>query len=549
MTLNSILYLNKKHVPHYQWWIGDFMILDIKPIHFDGCNCIEDIMISIADHYNREYQLTFYNCLLFRIQSDQNDLKKLLGERIYFPHLEELNEKFRQYCGIKCKLCKAESHKEIINAIMDQLQIQMPVGISINTYWCPWHSGYKNISINHYCLVVGIDSDTIYCIDPALNNKVNTLSFDDFINGYEFYTLFEVTEVNEFRESDKYLKLLDISIFELMNNKIYDDILNFANGIEYNFNFTSEFEKFKISAWHVPILRSIGSISGGIKLYCQFLNLVSQKTDKQLIQSYIPKMECIASKWNTIKGILVKSYYTDFNEKIKEELVSIIRNIADDEISVIISIKNSIKYSPLKVDSNAIPTQPFKLFSSKVLYIDIEDKYNNNAFCSSLDNKHNADLTGTGECFLTNNLPDIDKWIVEYMQFRFPTIKEGTNNNISCKEQVILVPQDAYLSIQLLACAECGNFSDYLTIKYIDDSYENLIISFSDWGLEEPVYNELIAWKGNVIKRKGTEYMLRNKMYKILAHNFDIKRIGIIKNIVLPYCPNIHIFAISLCRA
>jgi hypothetical protein len=148
------------------------MLLDIKPLHFDGCNCFEDFVFSLTAYLNREYQLAFSEGFGFQFNPEDPLLPGIVGNRINSANnnMALLLEKF---CGINIKINRTNTTEEAMKLINGQLDINMPSGIYLNTFYCPWHREYKSISHEHYCMVVGMDSDKNYfCIDPPLSSNV-----------------------------------------------------------------------------------------------------------------------------------------------------------------------------------------------------------------------------------------------------------------------------------------------------------------------------------------------------------------------------------------
>jgi hypothetical protein len=83
-------------------------------------------------------------------------------------------------------------------------------------------------------------------------------------------------------------------------------------------------------------------------------------------------------------------------------------------------------------------------------------------------------------------------------------------------------------------------------LKYENNETEDLQIGFSDWFISTPVYDEKVAWSGNVVQKDKQSAHLLNVKYNIFAIKRRLSKSEILKSIVLPNCPTIHIFAMTL---
>ena len=520
------------------------MQLNIKPIHFDGADCFLDSILSLTIYYNREYELTYSDLWDFKWLPEDPMLPGYIGYRIIDEAIFD-RCKFNKYCCIDYSLSYINSFDEFRLILQGEIIKNLPIIIHINTFWCPWHYEYKIKRNSHFCMVVGLDQFNLYCIDPILNTKINQLSNEDFIKGMDYYYKFDVWEpVNNFN----YGNILYESVNKIINNNHFDNIHRFADRFEKQFDYSLEYKDFTINALNVPMHINLGVISGMRKMYSTFLKHISKQIRKNNLCDFVLQMDSISSKWNSVKGILVKSCFKEFTDECKVKIVSLIREIAEMEERLATRLFNQIKgNNSQSIDTCYLIKHQYDNFQdNNIRFIDISSFYNSNAFSNTIENEDQVDFTGTGHCFLSEGLPSLNTWNIEHMVFLFPNISKNLNNNISCQNQNIKIYQGRYKSIMLLACAEWGNFSDYLILEYNNKVIEKVFISFSDWFFEEPCYNELIAWEGKVIEKHGEKYNILKRKFRIFAKEFNICKEEFIDSIILPNCPNIHIFAISM---
>jgi hypothetical protein len=188
-----------------------------------------------------------------------------------------------------------------------------------------------------------------------------------------------------------------------------------------------------------------------------------------------------------------------------------------------------------------------KITKEEIIPIIIDKHFNNIAFGKSISCDCGANFTGSGYYFLSDNAPAAGDMKLENMKFKFPLVGAGSVDNISCDDQEIEVAPGFYNSIQLLGTAEYGDFTDHLTVEYENGDRKNVGIAFSEWWRSDPVYNEKIAWKGKIVEKREEKASVIDRDHHIYAIERPIGNNGRITKIILPFCPNIHIFSISLC--
>jgi hypothetical protein len=510
----------------------------------------------VANWLNREYELGFLEAWNFNLMPEGSNSLELLGNRIGFGNVEKsvrienVEERLRimdQYCGMKLNLHNIKDPYKKISIIKEELLNERPTIFFLDMFWCPWNS-YKKRHNPHFCLVVGLDSENnIYCLDYLLD-KVVILPFEDFLNGSGECMTF----VFEESPSLNYQDILYYAVKRLLEGNTFTNIRKFADDFENSFNFSMEFENFKTNIWEVPIHRNLGFIAAGRNHFANFLELIGKKIELKELSCQINELKNIASKWNTVRGILVKSYYLGFDQKKQHEVSNLLREIACVEETVaakLLEISRDCKGNkPFSKDKDMDSTNFFMNHSKKkYTFLNLDEHLNNNAFGNKVSINCRADFTGVGHYFLTRGLPAEEIWHIEEMKFKFPKIKEGQNDNISCEQQLINIPQSTYQSIMILASAEYGNFTENIRLIHENAEVTTIIINFSDFSFL-PVFNETVAWKGECVQKEENEAKIMENSKRIFAKEFKILTEGVIKQIVLPYCPNIHIFAITLCE-
>src|SRR5690606_21703956 len=141
----------------------------------------------------------------------------------------------------------------------------------------------------------------------------------------------------------------------------------------------------------------------------------------------------------------------------------------------------------------------------------MESWFNTIAF-GSRNGGHQADFTGTGDLFLSEDTASDRIIQVGAMQLLFPETNAFKRDNISCCGQKIPVdleiPDVSFLTI--LGCGEWGSPSENFIIYYEDSDSEVISIKVTDWTASTPMYNEKAAYSGRFAKQHNGVVQILN---------------------------------------
>jgi hypothetical protein len=499
----------------------------------------------MASHYKVEYRLAFSGAWGFEFKPSDDPDNSLLGERIG-NDVRNITNLLYKYCNVDVVRFDSEKPFELLEIIKEHLSKDIPIGIFIDTFWCPWLQGrYQRVHDVHHCLIIGIDAvNNLYCLDPALNLNISVLMYNDFINGCKNCVKYEFNHKNEKHD---YLKIIKESTAKLNNKKFYYDIKVFAKEFRESFDFSLEYQKFYVDVWYVLIDRNLRLIASGRTLYAEFIELVSKELQSDKLLDIKYELQKVASKWNKIRGILTKSYRKGCCDDVKEKVYYLLNEISDFEetlINNLYQIVNSNLY--IKKENNLLILNDLNYSNdTKIVPLNLADSLNNKAFAVAEDDAFKADLTGIGQFFITNGLEHEQSIQVNSMYFKLPQLITEKYDNISCTGQKIIVEKSIYQSIMFLGCSDNGDFIDETTVFFENGEELKIPISFTDsWRL--PKFNESIAWTGMGGKWTEDRFEVHSNKQRIFAREDIISTKGIIEAIKLPDCSNIHIFSISL---
>jgi hypothetical protein len=513
--------------------------LDIKPIHHEGLNCFEDSLISVASWLDRDYELAFSHTWGFELVPEDPGCKGLIGNRIT-PGCKFLSELIKKYCGISLIFHEVENHTEVLSIIRRELSNSLPIIFCLDTFWCPWISQYQKLHLSHYCLAIGLDDDsTILCIDPSISPAVLQLPCNCFINGCNRGRT-AIFLVDEYCPITDYWDVIGGSLNNFLNNNCFRNMMAFKEIFSSCFDFDLEFKNFDINIWIVLIHRNITLISGGRGLYSKFLGYIANKTNNTGLLAYKDNFIKAASNWKTIIGALTKAYKTKQFEPTKIRVAELLQKAAQFEQDTANSLSDFIK-NPNEIydaSDNKILQLPKEFLTGTLIFLNLEDYFNNNGIGNINSGKCTADLSGGGSFIGFEGFPSGDILSLNNFSFKLPQILDGKKDNISCDQQELQVPSYFCRSIQVFGTAENGSFYENMNVVYKDGSIDTIAMGLSNLERSSPLYGEIPMWQGLFAgcKVKITLY----------AKEYEIRSDKSIDKIILPYCPNMHIFALTL---
>lgn len=504
--------------------------------------CREMGLASTASWIGRRYELMFANTWQFDFIPQKN---VSIGTCLV-PGDWELEMYMEKYHGIKATNEDIKNIQDMVDIIKHQLINNMPFIVEFRYPSSNWLPNFDQ-GTHTLLMVVGLSDDEkyVYVHDIHLsyiNKELHQIPISELFNGYTFGTLVSVT-TDERKDINYHQLITDIvkKIMDDSNSSMFKRIKIFAEYFSDSLDFNSEIVDSTVPL-EAPLIANIDTVERSRLLFSYFLEYVGNSINNRNILEISDRFA--SSKWKTIKTILIKSFYQKSLSKEKlSELSRIIKNIALEEEKTANDLLEAF------TESSAVPQRPSRQINKpeKFYSIDISDFYNNNAFTTSMSNSFNADFTGADQCFFINSIEEINN-VLTYkdITLSFPTIIDGKNNNISCNQQEIPVPNGCYSGLYLIATSEFGDAVDSITIVY-DDEQLNLKVTISDWWKETPSYEEDIVWSGEVLIGKALEsYIAKDKKCNIYAKAFPLPKEGYVKKIILPLCPNFHIFKIFI---
>ncbi|MDF2987307.1 MAG: hypothetical protein K0R50_2817 [Eubacterium sp.] len=450
----------------------------------------------------------------------------------------------QRFCDISIRRADTENYRDVIAVVKQQLEAGLPAAVYISTFWCPWHGEYQKLDHRHYCLAIGIEEDTLMCIDPALSPEICRLPLKDFENGFGPCMVFEINEEDKNRN---YSSILKESVEKLEKSDFLSKFQIFIQDFKEKFDYRKEFSNFEISLWDVLFFRNMTYVAGSRILYSRFIALVANITKNQELNEIANKLMISKSKLDVIRSLLVKGHHTVFTDRMKDKTASMLESVVELESNIINglgAISQSIELAEIGVDPVEVQEKEIYIPEGHT-FVDLRKHFNNIAFHSIISNDCAADITGTGHYFLSQNAPAGQVIKVNNMSFAFPEIKDDIPDNVMCQGQVIELPGTSCKGIMFLGCCEWGSCFDFGKLNFNDNESRDIQINFSDWAIATPVFDEYVAWRGPVYDKTVSNILHeKNNLFALFR---PIHKNDQLQSITLPQCPNMHIFAVTLC--
>ncbi|MCX7920707.1 MAG: amino acid adenylation domain-containing protein [Clostridia bacterium] len=531
------------------------LIEDLLPIHDDIRNCLEDSIASVAKWWGRDYQPLFAKSWEFNSKGFRPDA--LIGECIEAYSYEERIECLRKYCGIQVEAHQFESSSldDVLQILRNQLSQGQPVIVSLDVYWCPWFkTAYQTYHANHYFTVVGIDQKHLYCIDSSPFTDGDILPIETYKKGNTgVYVTFSVVD----SENIDWRSMIKSAIDKLEGK---DDGVNtfkameaFADAAGKGLDLEREVKGFEHNPFDALLFQRIQQVARGRRQFAELLMYISKRYNLGELIPLAERLDVTGLKWESIRGILIKACSIDAHDKLKEKAVAQIREVIGCEEEIARGLRRIAQQDVIKgiEDYEREASEKKGVEIKEITFINLEEYFNNHGFgtCSmdcTAELSSGSGNDGSGGYFIKEGLPQGNIWEVGAMKFNFPHLVDGVKDNVQCKGQTIPLPAGQYSNIMLLGCAEMGNFLEQATIKYTDGKTETIPLEYTDWSLTKALFNETVAWVGNGAARQQGRVNVFPFDVKIYAVIRELEHGGTVESVELPYCPNIHIFALSL---
>ncbi|MCT4686733.1 hypothetical protein [Vallitalea sp.] len=302
------------------------IFLDIKPIHEDLYDCLQNTVLTIAKYWDIDPTMMFANIWGIGINTKYGNSN--LSDKIQIGYHKDVWNALEKYNGIKITSIKPTSNKlefkQVKKFIHEQNKKKKIVAICIDISTCPWMPDYSGIRYPHYIIVRGFKNNNIIGVDPSgSKNEIELYPMNGLKNGYS-YLIFEKVH----SESMELLEILS-PLYERNNNKRWiKSIIELSQEIQ-KIDYDKEVGN-AILTNNIPILFKLSNISNNrinIAKFFMYLNSIFKYEELAELANMFNK---IRNKWNIVKTLMIK-YFTDKDTSSIVRTSKVLENIAQLE--------------------------------------------------------------------------------------------------------------------------------------------------------------------------------------------------------------------------
>lgn len=520
-------------------------------------NCFNDCIHTLTSLLGRNHEMIYSEKWGFEYNSGASLKASSFGSRIGMGATDDEVDQFMKYHGIQLTRHVFEDKNSIIDLLENELSLNHPIIIGVDCYFIPWDPGYRiHHSDGHSFIVTGLDrKQAIVFASDGFFLKKDKISIANILDGFRFCYTYSVTGCEmelDWRASVKdFINKVkpphqDQSIFQAMRliASDWEDIFSTEYGRD---NFKSVIgDEFAGRLIEIAINRERFGLT---------IKLLAEKYHEDELLPIAEEFKMAADFWHSLRGMVIKASLASDIDRLALKPPIKFRQIADFEEKVadkLLRLSNSIKINKTVMKERIGSTNSNY---SRIVPLNLNNHFNSKVFVNTFFEQCPDNILENDLFILADSKAYEQEWLVDGVKFSFPKLADGGYDNICCRQNMVEVPEDDYKKIMFLGGAVWGTAVDEFSIVYTDGYIDKINIEFVDyfsWNASDKSFNfkDKIAWVGQSADLIPEEKKLKvmngeARIYKCVR---DIPRNGTLKYIQLPDCPNMHIFAITLCK-
>lgn len=507
--------------------------------------CFEDCIATLANYLGLEYEFMFmesWNCN-YRYNGESCEIET---DRVLETQVAMYSKLLSIWHGICLEKVKDDYISlEIIQGYLSQGN---PIILLIDTYWCPWDPIYQKEHLFHTVLIIGFDKeeDSFICLDPYYDMETYFFPFADLKQSPMMLFTYHVVNVNY--SMDMLKESLLKCPQSLLEKK--DDVNAFHNLRQIGMLFEQDkIDIYKYAGdlfWKSPIFYLLNELTCSRHKYMLALKLYALQNGKMLNGRVLEQEKEALEKWTILRGMVIKAIcLKKRNTEIIKKIKQLLDEIAgmEEEIALIICTDKFLEEKSNGFEIENIVTQ--KVTSRQdMYYVDIEKDFNNRAFDLYPAKCNLTDFTSNGHYFILDGEEQKTFWNVGDAKYKVNIGSEESYDNISCMGQIIEIQRGRYCKMQIMAAAEYGSYNGLFVFNDAGEEKLKKSIMVQDWSDKDS--KSTVMWEGVIAEKRGEDTILHKRIHRIYSTVIVFPEELELDQIVLPTCPNIHIFGITL---
>lgn len=274
-------------------------------VDFQGLNCYQNSIISIADYMGINYSKSFSTLW------SETDFLYDTNHKIYLS--KRIIDNFEKI-GIMIELYSINSKEEAIK-FLSIIEIKEPFIVGMDTFHIPWTPGYGWTHDVHYFVVQKYTENLFICFDPTYNKKYIEIIKDSIISHISKIYIVRKAKENyyniDIRDEAKAVVFEHPKIYKILTQEFYKCVN----------------EEHKNA---LMLAKYIDTMVNNRYLYKYYL----ENSPIYLNKYNIYFNDDLFLKWKAIKNGLYKAYIIKKNEYIIQETFELFTNLIDDEIFI-----------------------------------------------------------------------------------------------------------------------------------------------------------------------------------------------------------------------
>lgn len=523
------------------------MVCEVKCTRIDkakmidrNATCLDDCIATIVTYFGRDYELMFVNSweFDFKLGDTVQEIEEIIDERAYFQYLMEGH-------GVLIKKHQLKG-EELLSLMEAELEQGKPFIVGIDPYWCEWDPSYQKIHYVHAFVVSGMEETgkDFVCVDPFYNLEGKLVNREVMAKSCFVVFSCELKEAVMSIE-DAYAKLIQCA------KERYDkDGENCCTKIR-NFGkiFLNQKKGLECSdgsdIWKTPLYKLLCNALLRRQKYLNALRYVAKKMGRKLDYRIETKMQELFYKWNEMRGMIIKILCcTTLSEQFCDRISAVADIIADKEEELARTIAENGFFAEKNGKESSKAGSDDKDESGDMVTIDLRKYYNNKGFDTFPPKYKKTDFTGTGFYYIIDEKKKTK--LLKKLDGEFDTnIYAGdTCDNVSCANQIVQVPKNHYNQMKLLIVAEYGTYAGEFSFMKDKSKRYSIWVEADEWISDNPKKNPV--WDDVIGFRSENEVVNESRNHSIYEVTCELNSDEYVNAIKLPFCPNMHIFAITL---
>lgn len=501
----------------------------------NGLNCSEYLIRAVANYYERDYEMMFIKSWGFDLDYSKN----IFEDDFISDHVADSWNYLKMYHGIEIRTHEFERYEDFEEFVRRKLKNDEPVMVFVDLYWVPWVvQDYQREHWSHMVLIVGEDSTGWLCYD-FFSTEENILPYDHMVKCFCDAYDFELHTYSDINVEQGKMEIKQGLLDGLIKTNAFEKMRHLSECILTDIKRNMIDHSVTLGDFQTcDLMEKLNRLSQRRSQFALMLEyLFEHSIGNREINLAIIHLSFCAACWKSVWGLLQKAYLMKDPSSVIEKASKKIKEISYIEQRICESFLNEQKIilegnkfyvnnSMQQVWKNMeIPIGCFA--NHRSIYI------NENNSASSLD----------------------DIFIIEDEMLRKRKISIGniTYNlctadlqfdNISCVGQQIPIKKKI-VGFSLLSNADFAHQTERIIICSHDREKKlPFNVTYSQWHTAE--FGQRVVWKGSAgMMREGVveTHPLQICIYESF---WGWKQSFYAHNIVLPYCPNIHIYGIAI---